>query len=191
MFSILPLEIEEMILDLLSEDDEVYSASKTCSLVCKAFLHICRKHIFRSIVLNKVNGRKTRSFEQLLRETPEIADYIRKLDYIIRIKDLTSPTIRESFKRISRLEFLTVNAPSSSGPRHYWSNSPIRPALLHLLHLPTLTHFKVINMNDFVVSDLIPASTSSTWISALIRLLQLKILSLQLCLNIQSNRMNS
>ena len=158
MFSILPLEIEEMILDLLSEDDEGYSALKTCSLVCKAFLHICRKHIFGSIVLDDYYNSlpMTPAFEHLLRETPEIADYIRILDYNIRIEALTSPTIQESFKRISRLEFLTVNAPSSSGPRHYWSNSPIRPTLLHLLHLPTLTHFKVINMNDFVVSDLIP-----------------------------------
>ena len=37
-----------------------------------------------------------------------------------------------------------------------WSNNPIRPALLHLLHLPTITHFKVINVDNFVVSDLIP-----------------------------------
>jgi hypothetical protein len=36
-----------------------------------------------------------------------------------------------------------------------WSNNPIRPALLRLLHLPTLTHFKV-NVNLFLVSDLIP-----------------------------------
>ena len=36
-----------------------------------------------------------------------------------------------------------------------WSNSPIRIALLHLLHLPTLTHFEV-DFNDFLVSDLIP-----------------------------------
>ena len=37
MSSIFPLEIEEMILDLLAED-EGHSALKACSLVCQAFL---------------------------------------------------------------------------------------------------------------------------------------------------------
>ena len=155
MLSIFPLEIEETILDLLAENDEGHSALKTCSLVCQAFLPICRKHIFRSIVLNDRNAisfPSTRAFERLLRKTPKIADYIRKLDYTIRIADLTSPSIQESLKQISRLEFLTVR----QAVRNTWSSNPIRPALLHLLHLPTLTHFKMTNINDFVVSDLIP-----------------------------------
>ena len=157
MFSIFPLEIEETILDLLAEDDELegHSALKTCSLVCQAFLPICRKHIFRSIVLNDLNvvfSPTTHAFERLLLETPKIADYIRKLDYTILIADLTSTSIQESLKKITRLEFLTVR----QAVRHPWSSIPIRPALLHLLHLPTLTHFEVNSINDFVVSDLIP-----------------------------------
>ena len=52
MPSILPLEIEETIFDFLAEDDEGHSTLKTCSLVCHAFLPICRKHIFRSIDLD-------------------------------------------------------------------------------------------------------------------------------------------
>ena len=35
-------------------------------------------------------------------------------------------------------------------------DNPIRPALLQLLHLPTLTHLQVTRIWDFVVSDLIP-----------------------------------
>ena len=164
MPSIFPLEIEEMILDILGEDDEGHSALKTCSLVCQAFLPICRKHIFGNIVLNASDQDvvpppstyTTRGFERLLRETPEIADYIRKLGYTIRADDLTSPLIQESLKLISRLEFLSVQ-------HHHWLigttlswNNPIRPALLHLLHLPTLTHFKMTRITDFVISDLIP-----------------------------------
>ena len=153
-----PLEIEETILDLLAEDDQGHSALKTCSLVCRAFLPICRKHIFGSIVLNDHNlalPPTIHALERLLRETPEIADYIRKLDYTFRIMNFTSSSIQafESLKLISRLKFLTV--------RHYhrgfnWSNNSIRPALLHLLHLPTLTHFKMSNIRNFVVSDLLP-----------------------------------
>ena len=150
-----PLDIEENILNILAEDDEGHSELKICSLVCQAFLPICRKHIFESIVLNDYNLARsptTLAFERLLRETPEIADYIRKLDYSIRKTDLTSPSIQESLKRINRLEFLTFQNWESVN----WSNNPIRPALLHLLHLPTLTHFKATNIKDFFVSDLIP-----------------------------------
>ena len=157
MSSVFPLEIEETILDLLAKDDEGHSALKTCSLVCQAFLPICRKHIFGSIVINDHNvmvSQRTlptiHAFERLLRETPEIADYIRKLDCTFKITNFANPSIQESLKRISRLKFLTV--------RHHldWRNNLVRPALLHLLHLPTLTHFKVIDMKNFVVSDLLP-----------------------------------
>ena len=157
---IFPLEIEELILDLLAEGDASYSAIKTCSLVCQAFLPICRKHIFGSIFLNDYYCRKMplstiHAFARLLRGTPEIADYIRKLDYNLNIlfTDLNSPSARESLKRISRLESLTVW--QKGWPNVDWSNNPIRPSLLHLLHLPTLTHFTV-DINDFVLSDLIP-----------------------------------
>ena len=153
--SIFPLEIEEIILDLLAEDedeDEGHSALKTCSLVCQAFLPICRKHIFGSIFLSSST---THAFERLLCETPEIADYIRKLHYYYA-NFVPNPSIQESFKRITRLEFLTVRRHFPSRLDGQWSNYPIRPALLQLLHLPTLTHFKAMSINKFVVSDLIP-----------------------------------
>ena len=162
MPSTFPLEIKEIILNLLAEDDKGHSALKTCSLVCQAFLPICRKHIFRSIILNDRNLTSpptTHAFECLLRESPEIADYIRKLDLTIQIADLASSSIQESLKRISRLEFLSLGHHNwLIGTTLYfdWSNNSIRPALLHLLHLPTLTHFRLTAVNDFVISDLIP-----------------------------------
>ena len=80
---IFPLEIEEAILSFLAEDDHWHwqrsSAMKACSLVCQRFLSICRKYIFGWIVLLKTKD--IHGFERLLRETPEIADYIRKLNY--------------------------------------------------------------------------------------------------------------
>ena len=148
--TLLPLEVVEMILDILGKDDKGHSTLKTCSLVCQAFLHICRKHIFESVYLNSSTIRATK-FGRLLRETPEIADYIRQLDFTFGVAFLAIPSFLESLKRISRLDFLRVQSPALN-----WSNNEIRPLLLHLLHLPTLTHFKVNNVNNFVVSDLIP-----------------------------------
>ena len=161
MPTILPLEIKETILDLLAEDDNCHSALKNCSLVCHAFLPICRRHIFGSIILNrwhevKMSSSTPHAFERLLHESPEIADYIRKLEYNIRFGRLTRSCIQESLRRISRLEVLTICGRINNGPKPNWRNYPIRPELLHLLHLPTLTHFKVTNIKDFVLSDLIP-----------------------------------
>ena len=160
MPSLFPLEIEETILDFLAEDDRDHSDLKMCSLVCQAFLHICRKHIFGDIVLNRrdAEGSSPRptshAFERLLRETPEIANFVHKLDFTIRYEDVTNPSIQESLKLISKVEFLTVR---SSFWILSWSNSLIRPALLHLLHLPTLTHFKMEGIYNFLISDLIPS----------------------------------
>ena len=153
MISTFPLEIEEIIFDLLAEDDEGHLAMKMCSLVCQAFLPICRKHIFESIVLNCDNSPSTHAFERLLCERPEIADYIRKLEYAIQLADLSSPSIQESMERISRLEFLSLRAPLVYPTVKLYWNNPFRPALLHLLHL---THFKVDDLNLFALSDLIP-----------------------------------
>ena len=61
-------------------------------------------------------------------------------------------------ERISKLKFLTLRFRDRDWPDRQldWSNNPIRLALLHLLHLPTITHFKLTGVENFVVSDLIP-----------------------------------
>ena len=137
---------------------------KTCSLVCRAFLPICRKHTIESIVLNdsdvlsSTSHGTTYAFGRLLHESPEIADYIRKLDYTICGNFTTSSMPPESLERISRLEFLSVRYhywPGLTGNRSHNLN-PIPQTLLYLLHLPTLTHFTMTGNNYFVVSDLIP-----------------------------------
>lgn len=155
---VFPPEIEETIIDVLA-DNEDQSSLKTCSLVCQAYLPICRKRLFASVVLNDdlnpgAPRLTTAVLERLLSARPEIADYIRKLKFNIRVEDLTNPTIQESLKRLSRLESLTVQ--HRNRPKLDWSNNSIRPALLHLLHLPTLTHFKISYVDNFVVSDLVP-----------------------------------
>ena len=153
MLPIFPLEIEEIILDLLAEDDEGHPALEICSLVCQAFLPICRKHLFRTIVLNKdfpysYPSPTAYEFACLLRKTPKIADYVRQLKYVITIRDLANKSIQESLKQISRLEFLSIRY--HCWKRLNWCYDPIRPALLHLLHLPTLTHFEVSNFSYWI-----------------------------------------
>ena len=100
---IFPFEIEEQILHLL---DKGHSALKTFSLLSAKhfFLTYMQETYLWSITLVG----STHAFERLLRETPEIADYIRKLDYSFQTEGtegLTSPSIQEALKRISRREF--------------------------------------------------------------------------------------
>ena len=166
--SIIPLEIDETIIDLLAEDDTNYAAVKACSLVCRAFLPLCRKHIFASIVLNGIHPRRksqspsptARQLERLLSASPEIADYIRKLDYNIVVGDSTTSLFQECLTRITKLQFLAVRRYNRG--KLEWSNNRLRPVFLHLLHLPTLTHFKVTVISKFVVSDLIPCVNLKT-----------------------------
>ena len=157
--SILPLEIDEIIIAFLAEDDAKHSAVKACSLVCQAFLPLCRKHIFPSIVLNRPRSQSltTRQLEQLLSRSPEIADYIWKLDYTIVIDDLASLLIQECLKRINRLQSLAIQWTLKLD----WS-SDLWPSLLHLLHLPTLFHFKITEIDKFVASDLVPCINLKT-----------------------------
>ena len=159
----LPLEIEETILNHLAKIDGLnHTTLNACSRVCRAFLPICRKHIFGRIDLRNIgdSDEDTKpfidAFERLLRETPQIADYIHILSYNLRVEDLTIPSIQleESFKRISKLKSLSIW--NDFRLEFSWDDNPIRPALLHLLHLPSLTFFRMNHINDFVVSDLIP-----------------------------------
>ena len=68
--------------------------------------------------------------------------------------DLISPSMQDTLRWISRLESLTVH--HHNRLRLDWSNNSIHPALLCLLHLPTLIHLKVTSVNNFIISDLIP-----------------------------------
>lgn len=74
----LPLELVEIIIDFLSPDPK--ALRKAC-LVSRAWVPICRTHLFRRIVLHWCdNGvRRSNSLFSLLTHTPFIANYIREL----------------------------------------------------------------------------------------------------------------
>ena len=111
----------------------------------------------------KFQSLTTRQLEQLLSRSPKIADYIRKLDYNFVVDDLASSSIQECLKRINRLQSFAIQHYRSSGTLKLdWSSNDLRPALLHLLHLPTLIHFKITEIDKFVASDLIPCVNLKT-----------------------------
>ncbi|KDR66871.1 hypothetical protein GALMADRAFT_258745 [Galerina marginata CBS 339.88] len=155
----LPLEVVLTVLDILAQDDQEFLSLKACSFVCKTFLHQCRKHIFASI---SVDGRKlvspkpnTTSLIRLLSTTPEIADHIRKLVCCITREEFDRQSLPGVLEKINKLEFLSIRWP---GLERRWNHNPLRPALLHLLHLPTLVHLELRKIEDFEVLDFLPCT---------------------------------
>jgi len=154
--SLLPLETIETIIDALAADD-IQSVS-SCARVCHAFLPLSRKHIFASIILND-NSSQTpsptaRMLERLLSTTPEIAIHIRSLTYCIDVEDFKNKPFQDTLEKITRLQSLHVWY--YNRVKFDWKRNPLRTALLHLLHLPTLTHLKLFAIDNFAASDLIP-----------------------------------
>ena len=138
---------------------------------------------------------RAHAFDRLLSETPEIADYIRELKYDILIEDfkLTILSIWKSLKRISRLEFLSRVSYSQAcypvyGPKRNSTGAPTQSAqhcFTSYIFLPLFTYRRALSMTSWY-HILYHASASSSCISPIrvIRLWQLKLLSLRLCLSI-------
>ncbi|KAF8152604.1 hypothetical protein B0H34DRAFT_726787 [Crassisporium funariophilum] len=151
-----PIEIVEVIIDILAQDDEGFVGVKACSLACHDLVALCQKHLFASIKLNRSQSHTTYTLENLLSAAPHIANYMRKLDFCVELQDYRTPSFRRSvFLQILRLESLTI--------RHYsrdngllWTSNNLRHSLLHLLHLPTLTQLKLVSIVNFQLSDLVP-----------------------------------
>lgn len=161
----LPIEIIDEVINILAQDDPSLFSTKACALVCNEFHHLCRKHIFSSISLNHTYARSsmpytsatkatTRMLQQLLDTSPEIGDHIRNLTYNITSDDLRNDSLVETFRQITRLKSFRVW--DFNLPKLKWNNNSLRPALLHLLHLPTLIAFRILAIENFLVSDLTP-----------------------------------
>jgi len=153
-----PTDIVEIIIDVLAADD--IQSVKSCALVCHAFLPLCRNHIFSSIRLNDPTSRfrshTARTFGRLLSTTPGIADHIRNLKYCVDVEDFKNPSLCDSLKRITKLQSFSVWHYSSMRTKFHWNNNPSQPALLHLLHFPTLTRLLLFGIDNIVASDFTP-----------------------------------
>ncbi|KAF9473139.1 hypothetical protein BDN70DRAFT_900001 [Pholiota conissans] len=163
----LTFDVVETIMDILVRlDYSNLSSIKACSLVCWDFLEICRRCIFASIGLNNVSADippphmewvqagSTRGFQRLLSGTPVLADYIRHLHFRITPNDLENEALALALKKIRRLKSLTIC--SSFRTQSIWNDHCLRPALLHLLHLPSLIDFRLTDFDNFVVAELMP-----------------------------------
>ncbi|KIM40670.1 hypothetical protein M413DRAFT_166108 [Hebeloma cylindrosporum] len=161
---VLPLDVCGIIIDILASDyGDHLVAVKKCSLVCQLFLHLCRKHIFSTIQMSGSPESEDsdgspylhamEKFLQLINHTPEIGNYIRHLELIFE-----EGNYLDDFPRIvqclTSLESLTIYEPLNWRSLQW----PVRNALLRLMYLPTLTHLRLCDIDNFLVTDLIHAA---------------------------------
>ncbi|KAF9473135.1 hypothetical protein BDN70DRAFT_925315 [Pholiota conissans] len=167
-FSVLPFDIFERIVDTLSQDDTTLSSTKSCSLVCRDLLAICRTRIFASIVLNNdytkppstnfawIQSGTSQQFERLMSLNPNLGAFIRDLEYQTIKQDLKKPEgMIRSLRCVTRLRSLHL-LNGASKHLFMWDNNVLRPALLQILHVPTLTTLSLFQIHRFLVEDLAP-----------------------------------
>ncbi|KIM40540.1 hypothetical protein M413DRAFT_28355 [Hebeloma cylindrosporum] len=164
----LPLEVYELIVDSLAKKDVGLTSIRACSLVCRAFLPLARKHAFASIEINNPFAPEdrpspsTESFGRGLDRNPEIGEYVHRVDYCITARDdinhIMSQFLRALVK-LTKLKSLTIWHDSVKKIRWRTQDWPMRRVLLHLMQLPTLSHLKLHWIENFPVSDFIYGSS--------------------------------
>ncbi|PPR06364.1 hypothetical protein CVT24_002477 [Panaeolus cyanescens] len=96
---LLPIEIFDLIIKEVvggSNRQEALSTLRTCSLVCKAFIDLCRPHIFSTVTYGPYGHlHETRkNLGKLLTKQPKIRTYVKNVKYIMDIED--DPPINEA-----------------------------------------------------------------------------------------------
>jgi hypothetical protein len=171
MSPVFPFDIVALIIDVVGENKDT-KLLKELALVSHSFLKICNKHLFTTIALHDAvpNWRASskNGFVKLLKSRPDIVKYIRKLTYNVSQNNLhcfhttlpgelddlrLSPILPNFLRTIPQLNCLTINASQLD-----WMalDSPLRSALLHLMHLPTVTHIDLSFIKNFPLSSLTP-----------------------------------
>ncbi|KAF9477048.1 hypothetical protein BDN70DRAFT_995213 [Pholiota conissans] len=164
--AIIPLDIIDIIVDILSRDDpEELTSVKSLSLACRAFVPACRKRIFASVGLNnhfdeeecEPRHATTAMFYRRLCSTSEISQYVRNIDYSITTDDFTDTTIPLAFEKITRLQrlqFFYYPLDKKTKPKASWDKSSLRVAFCYLFQLASLTKLELFGISNFVLADL-------------------------------------
>ena len=161
MSTVLPFEIIDQVIDIVGDNNDT-NLLKDLSLVSHSFHQICSKHLFATIDLHDAKPSchresSKKGFIKLLESRPDVANYIRKLTYIVdRFEEdsMVSPKLPKLLRTISRLKCLAFTASQLD-----WNalGSSLTSALLYLMHLPTINHIDLSFIQNFPQSSLPPS----------------------------------
>ena len=164
MSPVLPFDITALIIDVVGENEDT-DLLKELALVSHSFLHICSKHLFAAIELDDAYPFSKRGFVKLLKSRPEVVKYIRKLSYKLGDNDpsfvdgdrLPSSMLPNFLRSIPHLNCLIITTSGSIWTLDWKRlDSSLTPALLHLMHLPTINRIDLSYIENFPLSSFIP-----------------------------------
>ena len=166
----LPLDILLHIIDLLAGgDDEDIKSLRILSLACKSMVPLCRKPLFSYIRnLASLPVSVLKRFNDLLSKKPDIARYVKRLDYRCFTHTPTFDeelNILDILKKRSSLQRIRL---SSSGSN--WNNFPesLRSSLVSLIQLPTVVHLDIEDFNEFPATALSGCSNlTNLWLGSI------------------------
>ena len=151
---VLPLEICEIVIDMLASKKNNQTSVQDCSCVSRSFLHLCRKHIFATRKI--VNQGAQRKSVELINRAPAIANYIRHLELSFGKWDDGPNDFLCTLQRLTKVESLTIS---------HWDfldwrtlQWPVQNALLRLMYLPTFTTLTLRSVDNFLLADLVHAA---------------------------------
>ena len=147
----LPLDILLYIIDLLAGSRDIESL-RTLSRACKSMVPFCRKHLFSTLFLG--GGLNPVSFNDLLSKNPDIARYVRNLNYeVFYIRSSVHElNILEMLKKSSSLRSIGLSLSRDLG----WNDltESIRSSMLSLIQLPTVTFLSIHTFKEFPATAL-------------------------------------
>ena len=161
MSPVLPFDIITVIIDIAGENKDT-DLLKELALVSHSFLQVCSKHLFASVDLQDVgwsyHESSKKRFVKLLKSRPDIVWYIRKLTYkvIYDMDDddhLLSSILLHLLPSFSRLNCLAISASTLD-----WNtlDTSLTSAILCLMHLPTINHIYLSDIQNFPLSSFTP-----------------------------------
>ncbi|KAF8149960.1 hypothetical protein B0H34DRAFT_802090 [Crassisporium funariophilum] len=157
-----PLEVTGIIIDILGDEQDL-DTLKACSLTCRAFVPLSRKHIFSTLEIDTdYDVASRRPLERLLSiSDPVVFDSIRKISIRVTLYHPECPSLPTFLLKITKLKSLFLCACGRMSTAN-WSklSEAIRRALLHLMHLPTLTHLRLLMFfKNFPVSGIVSCNS--------------------------------
>ncbi len=175
-FQALPYDIlatfaDQLALDRDSEVAEKKLASiaalRALSQTCKPMVPMCRRHLFSSLVLSGPEKAKYQNLMKLLQEKPDIASYVRELQYRLTSRPSEyEDGILEALLRHSTLAGISsplrrISLASFSYPKIGWSSqtATTRHLLISLIQLPTITELLFSGVKEFPVNELAPCGS--------------------------------
>ena len=151
----LPLDILLYIIDLLAgEDDEDVKSLRILSQTCKSMVPLCRKHLFSSLHL--CGGLNSERFSDLLSKNPDIACYVRKLNYRVLFPPISDHelNILDMLKERSSLQSIELSSPWRNRIPWRILTRSVRSALVSLIQLPTVTFLNIHTFDGFPATAL-------------------------------------